>query len=330
MGLFRRRRPDAGVDTLTLFFATDIHGSELCWKKFVNAASFYGADLLVLGGDFTGKLVVPVVDQGDGTFLADRHGRQQVVAESDLDDFEQRIRNMGFYPKRMSPDVYEEYRADPESVDELFTELMHERLIEWIAYARDRLAGTDVFIVTAPANDDPYSIDDVIAEHGGDVFRNVEGEVFELTAGHEMISTGWTNPTPWNTPREYPEEAILEHIDKVAARLDSPETAIFNLHPPPYDSKLDTAPKLGEDLSVQTSMGEQIMVPVGSTAVREAIERYQPLLSLHGHIHESAGAVNIGRTMAINPGSEYGEGVLRGALVVVGGGRIHRHQATSG
>jgi Icc-related predicted phosphoesterase len=329
MPLFKKRStPD--VDTVTLFFATDIHGSEICWKKFVNAGPFYGADLLVLGGDFTGKLVVPIVQQNDGTFRADRHGKEHTLSESDLDEFEQRVRNMGFYPTRMDPQEYAAYQENPDSVDRLFADLMHERLIEWITYAREKLERTGIHIVTAPANDDPYSIDDVIAEHGGDVLRNVEADVVELVDGHEMISTGWTNPTPWNTPREYPEEKILAHIDEMAAGLSNPATAVFNLHPPPYDSKLDPAPKLTEDLSVQTSMGEQIMVPVGSTAVREAIERYQPLLSLHGHIHESAGAVTIGRTLSINPGSEYGEGVLRGALVEIGGGRIHRHQATSG
>lgn len=329
MGLFGRRK-GRGVDTVTLYFATDIHGSEICWKKFVNAASFYGADLLVLGGDFTGKLVVPIVDQSDGTYRADRHGKQQVLAEDDLATFERRIRNMGFYPKRMTPDEHAAYRDDPAQIDRLFDELMEERLIEWIGYARDKLTGTGVHIVTAPANDDPYAIDDVIAEHGGEVFRNVEGETIEVIDGHEMLSSGWTNPTPWNTPREYPEEEILEYLEKISTQVQQPETAIFNLHPPPYDSKLDSAPQLDDELTVQTSMGEQIMEPVGSKAVREIIERHQPLLSLHGHIHESGGAVNIGRTLAINPGSEYGEGVLRGALIEVGGGEIHRHQATTG
>jgi Icc-related predicted phosphoesterase len=77
-------------------------------------------------------------------------------------------------------------------------------------------------------------------------------------------------------------------------------------------------------------MGGEVTGPVGSTAVRAAIEEHQPLLSLHGHIHESGGAVRIGRTLAINAGSEYGEGVLRGVLVTVGGGKVLRYQATTG
>jgi Icc-related predicted phosphoesterase len=330
MGLFSRKKQKRDGDTVTLFFATDLHGSEICWKKFVNAASFYGADLLVLGGDFTGKLVVPIIEQPDGTYRADRHGKEQILQQHDLEDFEKRIRNLGFYPTYMSVEEHAGYVEDPRGVDRLFDDLMHQRLVEWIDYAREKLAGSGVHIVTAPANDDPYAIDDIIEEHGGETLRNVEATIYEVADGHEMISTGWTNPTPWNTPREYPEPEIQEHIEKMAVGLSDRSTAIYNLHPPPYGSKLDLAPELDDDLAVQTSMGQQVMVPVGSKAVRNILEQHQPLLSLHGHIHESAGAVDIGRTLAINPGSEYGEGVLRGALVEVGGGKIHRHQATSG
>jgi uncharacterized protein len=116
----------------------------------------------------------------------------------------------------------------------------------------------------------------------------------------------------------------------MVARLENVGSAIFNLHPPPFGTKLDVAPKLTSDLEVVTSAGATVMDHVGSRAVLEAVQKHQPLLSLHGHIHEAAGQVSIGRTMAINPGSEYGEGVLKGALVRIGGGRIHSHQATSG
>jgi Icc-related predicted phosphoesterase len=145
-----------------------------------------------------------------------------------------------------------------------------------------------------------------------------------------MISTGYTNRTPWDTPREHDEDVVAAHIDQMAARLNRPETAVFNLHPPPHGTKLDLAPKLDERLSVVTSAGATVMEHVGSLAVKEALDRHQPLLSLHGHIHESAGQIRVGRTTAINPGSEYGEGILKGALVRIGGGRIHSYQATSG
>ena len=328
MGLFKRNLHES--DTTTLFFATDLHGSEVCWRKFVAAAAFYDADVLVLGGDFTGKLVVPVLSQGNGRYVARFMSKDHELAADDLPVFFRRVADSGFYPIEMEPDRFAEISASPALVDDLFRELMIERLVAWINHAHDRLAGTDVRIYTAPANDDPYYIDDVIAEHGGGRFLNVENQVVEVAPGHEMISTGYTNRTPWDTPREFDEDVIEAHIDQMVARLHNVETAILNLHPPPFGTALDPAPKLDENLQVVTSSGAAVMDHVGSRAVFSVIERHQPLLSLHGHIHESAGRVQIGRTTAINPGSEYGEGVLKGALVRIGGGRIHSYQATSG
>lgn len=329
MPLLRRNR-DKAQDAVTLFFATDLHGSEICFRKFVNAAAFYKADLLVLGGDLTGKLVIPIVQGVDGGWRARLHGKVERLHPDALEDFETRVRNMGHYPKRMTEEEVGSYVDEPEQVDHLFTEQMHATLIRWMQHARARLEGSGVRIITAPGNDDPFSIDDVIREHGGDTFQLLEGEIVEVAPGHAMLNTGYTNVTPWNTHREYSEEEISRHLREMAARLERPEHAIFNIHVPPYDSKLDTAPLLDDDLAVQTSMGAQRTAPVGSTAVREALEEHQPLLSLHGHIHESGGAARIGRTMALNAGSEYGEGVLRGVLITVGGGKVLRHQATTG
>jgi uncharacterized protein len=332
---WRRRRPagpGAGGDrdATTLFFATDLHGSETCFKKFVAAARFYGADLLVLGGDLTGKLVIPLVEQPGGRFRAWVHGRERLLDEAGAAELERQARVAGSYTRRMDSEEHRRLEADPEAVQQLFAELMASTLRRWLRYADEQLDGSEVRILTAPGNDDPWMVDDVLAEHGGGRVVLAEGEIVEVAPGHELVTTGWTNKTPWNTPREYPEEAIAERLDTLAAGLADPAGALFNLHVPPYDSRLDTAPLLGQDLKVKTSMGGEATAPVGSTAVRDAIERHQPLLSLHGHIHESGGAVRLGRTLAINAGSEYGEGVLRGVLVTVGGGKVLRYQATTG
>ncbi len=329
MGLFRKDRAKAR-DGVTLFFATDLHGSEICFKKFVNAAAFYKADLLVLGGDVTGKLVVPLVQDRHGNWRARLHGKVEALHPDALGEFETNVRNMGHYPKRMAEEEVGRYQDDPAAVEQLFEHEMHATLIRWMDYARSKLAGTGIKIVTAPGNDDPFSIDDVLREHGDETFQLLEGDITEVAPGHEMLSTGYTNVTPWNTHREYSEAGIAAHLRTMIDGLSNPEGAIFNIHVPPYNSKLDTAPLLGSDLSVQTSMGAQMTAPVGSTAVREAIEEHQPLLSLHGHIHESGGLTRIGRTAALNAGSEYGEGVLRGVLVTVGGGKILGHQGTTG
>jgi Icc-related predicted phosphoesterase len=326
----RKRTNGSAADETTLYFATDLHGSEVCFRKFVAAAAFYRADLLVLGGDLTGKLVTPIVDRGDGTWAVELHGVPRVYKSRDLDALEAQLADEGIYTCRIDRDRNAELERDPEQVDTLFRELMLERLAHWIDLAHERLGETGVRIITAPGNDDPYEVDDVIRERGGDRVVLMEGEVTLVAPGHEMLSTGWSNHTPWNTHREFDEPVIREHIDAMASRLVRPEAAIFNIHVPPYDTTLDTAPVLDEDFTVQTSMGNQLMAPVGSTAVREAIEAHQPLASLHGHIHESGGSVRIGRTVAVNAGSEYGEGILHGALLTVGGGRLVRFQATTG
>ena len=73
-----------------------------------------------------------------------------------------------------------------------------------------------------------------------------------------------------------------------------------------------------------------MLTPVGSTAVRELIERIQPVLALHGHIHESRGVANIGKTVAINPGSSYTEGVLQGVIVTLSGDKVVGQQLVTG
>jgi uncharacterized protein len=327
MRLFGKRRD--GGDETTVFFATDLHGSEVCFRKFVAAAAFYGADLLILGGDLTGKFVTPIVENGTA-WWSEVHGRRVTLQAGELDGFEAQMADEGVYTRRMTVDEHAAYEQHPDRVDALFLELMTARLEHWVEYARERLDGTPVRILTAPGNDDPYAVDEVIRRHGGDRVVLVEGELTEIAPGHQMLSTGWSNRTPWDTHREFDEDALRAHIEEMAERLSDPATAIFNIHVPPYDSTLDTAPQLDAELAVKTSMGNQLTAPAGSTAVRAAIEAYQPLASLHGHIHEAGGSVRIGRTVAINAGSEYGEGVLRGVLLTVGGGDLKRVQATSG
>lgn len=331
-GRARRASRGRADGEATIFFATDLHGSEVCFRKFVAAAGFYGADVLVLGGDLTGKLVVPLVEAGEGDRrFAELHGEQVTLrGERAAEEFERQAADEGLYPVRMSAAERSRFDADPDAVERLFLEQMKNRLERWIDYAHERLEGTSVRIITAPGNDDPLAVDEVIRERGGERVLILEGELYEVCAGHEMISCGYSNPTPWHTHRELPEESIRERIETMARRLRDPASAIFNLHVPPYDTGIDTAPLLDEQLTVRTSMGAQLTSAVGSIAVREAIEHHQPLLALHGHIHESGGTVRLGRTVAINPGSEYSEGVLRGALVTIGGGRLLRHQATSG
>ena len=332
MSLLRRRRRhrSARDGECSLFFATDLHGSETCFRKFVAAAQFYGVDALILGGDTSGKFLVPIVAAGGDRWTADMFGRHRELTTEELPGFEREARRTALYTRRMTPDEHAEYAADPAKLERLFEEEVAASLRRWIHYAHDKLADTDVPVYAMPGNDDPPIVDDVFRAEGGDRIQFVEGEIVEIAPGHEMLTTGYTNHTPWHTHREYTEEEIADRLRLLAHRLTGPHTAVFNLHVPPYASGLDTAPLLGQDLKTRAGVGGLQTAPVGSTAVRAAIEEYQPLLGLHGHIHESGGTVHMGRTTVINAGSEYGEGVLRGVLITIGGGRLLRHQPVAG
>jgi uncharacterized protein len=325
MGLFRRKNGGGDEQLVRLYYASDIHGSEVLWRKFLNAAAGYRAGVLVMGGDVTGKVVVPLVEREDGLHV-ELFGEHQVVSLEDAEELEHRIRANGMYPHRMSADeVGRVAGLDEDAKEEWFAGVMRRTFDDWLALADERLDGdTRVFVM--PGNDDPAGVDDAI-EAAAKV-EACDGRVVEFE-GYGMISVGYSNPTPFDSPRELTEEALYERICGLADQLEDPSRAIFNLHVPPYDSSLDTAAELTEDLEVVMSGSAPKMIPVGSTAVREAIERYQPLLSLHGHVHESAGATRIGRTLCINPGSDYHTGRISGCILQLRGADA-KHQFVTG
>ena len=292
-----------------VFFATDLHGSEMCWRKFLNAAKFYEADVLICGGDMTGKAIVPIV-QENGNFTFTLAGVQQAVGAEQVGEVEAQIRRKGYYPLQMSVERLNELDQDEKMRAETFQQVMLEGVDRWMGMAADKLRGTGVRCFVCPGNDDEMDVDDVIRR--SDFVELGEGRMVEID-GWTMISTGWSNHTPWNTHREETEEALGDRIEAMAKRVPDASHAIFNLHCPPFKSGLDEAPAIDADLKLLH--GGRALRPVGSTAVRQAIEKHQPLLSLHGHIHESKGAIKIGKTLSINPGSSYEEGMLMGAII---------------
>jgi uncharacterized protein len=292
-----------------VFFATDLHGSEMCWRKFLNAAKFYDAGVLICGGDMTGKAMIPIVEE-NGRFEVTVGADHQVLEASQVEDMEANIRRKGYYPLRLTPERLHELDQDPEKRAATFKQVMLDGVERWMNMAAEKLAGTRVRVFVCPGNDDEMEVDDVVR-----AAKNVElgeGRAVDVE-GYTMISTGWSNHTPWNTHREETEEKLSERIEAMAKEVRDPAKAIFNLHCPPYQSGLDEAPAIDKDLKLMH--GGRALRPVGSTAVRDAITKYQPLLSLHGHIHESKGAVKIGKTLSINPGSAYEEGILMSAIV---------------
>ncbi len=299
---------------LKLFFATDVHGSETTFRKFLNAAKHYGADVLVLGGDLTGKMLVPIVRERDGTYVARFEGGMvRVDDERGLADLERALRQRGYYTERMTPEEKAAIQTE-EQVEELFRRKMAEVLEGWVALADERLDPGRTPALWMPGNDDLQFIDEYV--NRSKALQNADGRVIEI-AGYSILSLGNANTTPWHCPRDVGEDELARRIDELAERVPDMGRCIFNVHAPPWGSNLDLAPELDEDFKPTMEAGGLKMVPVGSTAVLEAIRKYQPLLALHGHIHECSAGIRIGRTLCINAGSEYHAGVLRGSLIVL-------------
>lgn len=316
------------MSATVIYYASDVHGSDKCFRKFLNAAQFYGANVLVMGGDILGKAIVFLEEIRLGVYTALHHERTiELTTPADLAAFEKTISDAGLYPYRCQPGEPERLRVSGE-IDALFERLMRERLQAWVALADERLARSGVRCYIMGGNDDPPEV--LSALRNGRVVLDPDERVVQLDDHSQMISLGWSNPTPWHTPRECSEDELGRRIDALMAGVQRPEAAVMNLHVPPYASGLDDAPELDASLRVQTSLGQTRFKPVGSTAVRAAIERYQPLLGLHGHVHEAHATCKIGRTVCINPGSDFGEGVLHGALVTLNNGKLKGYQMVSG
>ncbi len=300
-----------------IFFTTDTHGSDVCFRKFINAGKFYDAHVLILGGDITGKKVIPFVRQPDGSYSVNHLDHAYVVREGDeVEGLRRNITDMGYYPYMTDPDEVEELTSDQAAQDAIFKGLMKERITGNLAFAEERLAGTGIKCFVQPGNDDEYDIDELF--QGSSAVVNPEGKVVQIDDLFTMISTGHSNITPWHCPRDVPEERLHDIIDAMAAQVADFDHCIFNFHCPPYDTVIDQAPELDAEMRPTLEMGGRPhMIPVGSHSVRRAIETYQPRLGLHGHIHESRGSQKVGRTLCLNPGSEYGEGVMRGVIVDV-------------
>jgi len=310
-----------------LFFATDIHGSDICWSKFLNAGKFYEADVLILGGDMTGKAVVPFVHQGGKNYKVTLLEQNfQITNDDEMTDMRKRVRSRGYYPYLTNPDEISELDRDPNRIHEIFKQEVLKVVQQWMDLADKKLDGTDLKVYCSPGNDDMEEVDDIVRSSRRVLL--VEGQVTPLDSHHEMIASGWSNRTPWNTEREEDEDQLKVRYEAMISKLNNPKNAVFNIHVPPYKTGLDEAAELDKDL--RPVLAGQSIIPVGSTALREVIEQNQPLLGLHGHIHEGRGTARIGRTLCINPGSMYEQGTLLGALVALERGKIESYVLTSG
>jgi Icc-related predicted phosphoesterase len=313
-----------------IFFATDIHGSDRCFGKFLSAAKVYKANVLILGGDITGKMIVPIVKEHGGSYRVYFLGKEQkLLNEKELRTVMGSIKAVGYYPHITDEAGLDEMVSDPQKVHAMFQQMMTDSVGNWIRQAEERMKGSGVKCFISAGNDDEWYIDSLL--NSSEYVEYPEGKVVKLDDTHEMASCGYTNMTPWKCPRDIPEDELGAKIESILARVVDKSNCILNFHCPPFGTVIDMAPKLTENLEpVLEPGGGMELAPVGSISVRQAIEKYQPLLSLHGHIHEAKGVAKIGRTVCINPGSEYTEGILKGFLAELDEKGIKDYIFTSG
>ncbi|MEA2656313.1 MAG: uncharacterized protein QOI23_1678, partial [Chloroflexota bacterium] len=201
-----------------IFFATDLHGSEMCWRKFLNAAKFYDADVLICGGDMTGKAIVPIV-QENGGYEVSMAGVTQTVGPDQVGDVEAQIRRKGYYPLRVTPERLAELDGSADERTHTFQQVMLDGVERWMNMAEEKLAGSGVRIFVCPGNDDEMEVDDVVRK--SDLVQLGEGQMLEID-GFSMISSGWSNHTPWNTHREETEEQLADRIEAMAKLITDP------------------------------------------------------------------------------------------------------------
>jgi len=314
-----------------LYIASDFHAAEKAWRKFVNAIrlNVYKADAALLAGDLTGKAIVPIV-QNDGRYETELFGvHRSARGEEELIQLERDIADVGYYSFVTTSDEAARLATEEAERDQLLERLMSERVEAWMALATERLAEGQVPLYLIPGNDDDFVIDPILDR---DEFApvNADGKVLDMPGDLQLLACGWSNHTPWHTPREETEDDLYARLDALARQVRDPRRAVFMIHVPPHDSGLDTAPLLDENLRPTVSAGDVLRGPVGSTAVRRLIETYQPVLAIHGHIHESGGERKIGQTLCINPGSEANHGILRGYLVDIGRKGVELAQRVEG
>ncbi|MCH4815439.1 MAG: metallophosphoesterase [Saccharolobus sp.] len=320
VSLFKRNKHSTNSTTnLRILFSSDLHASYTVFKKFINAGKIYKVNALIIGGDIAGKTLLPIIDLGNNNYNI----QDKIITSSELNSFIERFKSEGIYYAILSKNEYEEASQNKKAQDELFKKAIIATIREWMKIAEERLKDYKIPIFINLGNDDPEYLFEVLKE--SEIFKVGEGEVFDFK-GYEIISYGYVNPTPWNTFREKKEEEIYNDLSKIVSKITNYSKAIYNFHAPPYNTNLDNAPLLDENLKPIVKGGEIVYTHVGSKSIRRIIEETNPLLGLHGHIHESRGFDKVNNTVVINPGSEYNSGLLHAALVILEGESIKAHQ----
>jgi uncharacterized protein len=325
-----RGHPRIAVGKFRIFFVSDLHGSEVCFRKFLNAVPVYEPDLLVYGGDIMGKILVPIFEDGGGSFHWYPTGKAAVrFSEAERPKVERAIADQGRYAVRVTPARWEELNKAPGALDEIIHRQGEARVRSWLQLIEERLTPKEIPLVINVGNDDTDALLDLLRAEAPKNLLIPEGDV--VHAGpYEIFGCGYANMTPWHCARDLEEPELQKVLDRTSTKIDNPRRTILDIHAPPLDTSIDMAPQLDAELKPKTVAGQMLMEHVGSSSVRRMIEAMQPMLGLHGHIHEGKGIDSIGRTPIVNPGSAYFSGNLQGVLLDLQDGSVSSHLFVTG
>lgn len=306
-------------DKARIWFVTDIHGSNKCFEKFLNLVNHSNKpNVLVIGGDITGKHIVPIVQDRNSNLFVPIRGERAKFPSAEIANIKKRFSDVGYYPYECTEQQYDNLKS--ESVFRtVFDHLVKQRMSEWVAQADRKLPPPDICRVLINAgNDDPLYIDEILDRSKR--LTRPEGKVVDLPCGLQMLSTGYSNTTPWHCPRDVDDNDLARRIKSMASQVTSNDfrKVIFNFHCPPFGTALDVADKI-DPITFQklASLKGAAKEHVGSKAVRDSIEKLQPTLSLHGHIHEVRAKERLGNTLCINPGTDFRNGNLQAFFAVI-------------
>lgn len=312
-----------------ILFVSDLHGSDVCFRKFLNSTPVYHPDLLVYGGDITGKMLVPIFPSDGGYRWFPRDRTPEEFPSEKLPEIQKAISDQGRYSLLTQPDEWSRLMKEDGALDRLFMDLAHRRVRTWLKLIEERLTPTGIPIVMNVGNDDTDDVLAILKAEGPKNLLIPEGQV--VRAGpYEIYGCGYANMTPWHCPRDLEEADLQAFIDRTSGQIDNPRRTILDTHAPPYGTALDLAPELDENFKPKTVRGEVLHAHVGSTSVRRLIESTHPLLGLHGHIHESKGLDEVAGTPVYNPGSTYYSGSLQGLIVDLSDDGVRTHLFTTG
>jgi Icc-related predicted phosphoesterase len=271
--IYKIGNKNKGVILPTCFFATDLHGRRDRYDKLVVSIIKGRPVAVFLGGDLLPRTTFSAIQSGEADFVQDyllpAFARIRNVLGTDYPDIFLILGN---------DDPRREEEAFVDAADDGLWHYIHGRKAFWKDFPIYGLA------YVPPT---PFMLKDW---ERYDVSRYVPPGCLSPEEGHRSVPAE-ESEIKWAT--------IHKDLASLVGK-DPLDRAVFLFHTPPCDTSLDRA-----ELDGKTHEHVALDPHVGSIAVKRFIEERQPLLTLHGHIHESARLtgewkIRIGRTVCIN------------------------------